>query len=150
MVMISDEDCATVCLQKAVSMLHNGASLSKFMRAKPKSEPNRYTFRVDDLFLCWEGKGQRPERRRILRTRKGITTRPLCPKCFTVTLVESGDMPLAADSKRLADMWVNGLQYPLWSRSRERAGIEVRRATLPCARAVAPRRRALGPRAGPI
>ena len=125
MVMISDDDCATVCLQKAVTMLHNGSQLIKFMRAKPKSEPNRYAFRVDDLFLCWEGKGSKHERRRIIKARKGIATRPMCEKCFTITLVEYGDMSLAADSKKLADMWVNGLQYLLWSRSRERAGIKV-------------------------
>ena len=124
-VVVDDGDCATVRLQKAVRMLHHGTELNKFMRSKPTSEPNRYTFRVEDLFLCWTGKASKAERRRIVRTRKGTALRPTCNKSFTLTLLNYGDMALAADSRGIADMWVNGLQYMLWTHTRERAGMRV-------------------------
>ena len=129
MVIVTEKDCATVRLQKAVSLLKDGTELLKFMRAKPNSEPNRYTFKVDELFLSWKGKSNKWERNRILKARKGIASRPTCKKCFTISLLKYGEISLAADSKGVADMWVNGLQYLLWSYTRERAGLPVRSIT---------------------
>lgn len=122
---VDDADCATVRLQKAMRLLKHGTALNKFMRAKPTGEPNRYVFHVEDLFLCWTGKTSKVERRRIVRTRKGTASRPTCAKSFTLTLLNYGDMGLAADSRGVADMWVNGLQYLLWTQTRERAGMHV-------------------------